>query len=100
METNLTYRLLIRGRRGNSSVNKVPDYGTKNLDLIPGRFRDISFFDMASRPAVGPNISPMQWVHGALSAGGKVEGKLSCTSDIKNAWSFASSAAYICVALC
>jgi hypothetical protein len=57
-------------RSRGSSVSIVSDYGLDNRGLITDRQR-IFLLASASRPALGPNQTPVQWVPGVLSLGVK-----------------------------
>jgi hypothetical protein len=59
-----------------------------------------------SRPALGPTQHPVQWVTGSLSLGGVKQlgggADLSppSSSEVKNAWSYASTPLYTIMAWC
>jgi hypothetical protein len=55
----------------------------------------IFLFTTASRPALGPTQSPIQWVPGALFLGIKRQGREAdhsppSSAEVKNPWSYAS----------
>jgi hypothetical protein len=56
----------------------------------------IFLFATASRPALGPTTSPIQWVLGALSLGVKqprreADNSPPSSAKVKNAWSYTST---------
>jgi hypothetical protein len=70
------------------------------------RQRNIIFFSPASRPTLGPNQPPIQWVPGALSPGVKRLGReadrsLPCSAEIKKGGStYTYTPAYVFMAQC
>jgi hypothetical protein len=56
------------GSRGSSGI-MVSDYGLDDRGLIPDRGRGFFLQALASRPALGPTQSPIQWVPEVLSPG-------------------------------
>jgi hypothetical protein len=63
-----------RGNRG-SSVGIATGYGLGGQGTIPGRDKEIFLYSAASRLALGPSQSPIQWALGALSPGVKRPGR-------------------------
>jgi hypothetical protein len=62
----MTHNLLSESVRSVSIVTGLR-VGRPGYDSRQGRRRDISLLTTASRPALGPTQTPIQWVPGALS---------------------------------
>jgi hypothetical protein len=71
-------------------------YGLDERGLESQKGLGILLFTTASRPAVGPNQPPIQWVLGALSLGIKRDGSETdhsppSSAEVNNAWSYTST---------
>jgi hypothetical protein len=96
--TNIYFHITITPmpmRCRHSSVSIVTrlrvDRGT-----IPSRGRTIFCFNTASRPALWPTQTPIQWVPGILSLGVKwpeieCDNSLTSSAEVKNEWSYTST---------
>jgi hypothetical protein len=65
----------------------------------------IFLFTIASRTALGPTQSPIQWIPGAISLGIKLPGREAdhsppSSAEVKNAWSYISTPQYVFIAWC
>ena len=72
----LAYSLTKVGNRG-SSVGGLP----RNCGSIPSRGKE------ASRMALGPTQSPIQWVLGIMWPGSESDNSPPSSVEVKNAWS-------------
>jgi hypothetical protein len=62
-------RVIIRLMSRGSSGSIVSDYGLDDRGSIPDRGRGFFILASASRPALVPTQTPIQWVPGVLSPG-------------------------------
>jgi hypothetical protein len=66
---------------------------------------EIFLLTTGSRPALGPNQPPIQWVPGALSLEVKRQGREAdhsppYSAEVKNVWSYNSTPQYVFMAWC
>jgi hypothetical protein len=90
-----------------SSVRIVSRLWAEWLGFNTCQRQGILLFATASRPVMVPTQPPVQWVLGALSWGGGVKKPVHeadhsppSSVEVKNAWSYMSTAPYIFMAWC
>jgi hypothetical protein len=78
-------------------------YGLEDRGFESRQELGIFLFTTASRTALGPTQTPIQWVPGALSLGLKRPGREAdhsppYSAEVKNAWSYTSTRQYVFMA--
>jgi hypothetical protein len=103
LHSALRYFTVIRG----SSVGIGPGYGLddRGSEFDSRRKLGIFLFTTASRTALGPSQSPIQWVPEALSSGVKLPGREAdhsppSSAEVKNVWHCTSIPQYAFMTWC
>jgi hypothetical protein len=82
------------------SVTTFQETTVSSWGPIPRRGSKCLLFATASKPALGPTHSPIQWVEEVMRSGGEVDHSPQSSSEVKNAWIYTSTTSHVLIAWC